>query len=255
MDRGADIEAYIRALEAHFVERGWVDLVRVTADEPADEQRYRASLARLRTVAPRLKLKAALNHAEFIRKFAGEVEDYVPLLSCVAQEWEAVQELRRTLPGRFSFYVCCAPAYPNNWIKSPLVESRLLLWLVDWARLDGFLRWDFTAWPARPRERAWWRWVAGDTHFVLPGRDGRPLLTLRYQALQRGTQDYELAQMVRRRGSAGEQVLAEIHARLLPVASPGQLYPEPPVAPGELYSLQHEDYEWARRKMLEFLAS
>lgn len=255
MDRAEDIEAYIRALEAHFVTRGWAELVRLTADEPGDEERYRASLERLRRLAPRLKLKAALNHADFIRKFAGEIEDYVPLLSCVASEWEAVQELRKTLPGRFSFYVCCAPAYPNNWIKSPLVENRLLLWLVDWSGLDGFLRWDFTAWPEHPRERAWWRWQAGDTHFVLPGRDGRPLLTLRYLALQRGVQDYELAQRVRARGPAGEQLLGEIHQRLLKIAGPADLYPPVPVPPSELYSLDHADYEWARRRMLEFLAA
>ncbi|HEY3396762.1 MAG TPA: DUF4091 domain-containing protein [Armatimonadota bacterium] len=254
MDTCADLTAYVQSLEAHFAARGWLERVRVTADEPADPERYAAVLDWLGEIAPGLRLKSAFNHAAFLVEFADRVEDFVPLLNCLVEEYEVVRRRLESGRGRLSYYVCCAPDYPNNWLASPLVESRLLMWLVLWSGVHGFLRWDFTAWPERPREQAWWRWKTGDTHFVLPGNNGRPLLTLRYKALQRGIQDYELARQLQDRHPQAEAILTEIRTQLLRLPDWRDLYAtgQPPA---DLYSQSHEDYDKARRRLLEELAA
>ena len=81
-------------------------------------------------------------------------------------------------------------------------------------RLDGFLRWNYTVWPRDPRyDIRYHPFPAGDTNFVYPGGDMQPLLTLRYMALRRSMEDYELLAMLRNAGQ--EQVVEELHRSIL----------------------------------------
>lgn len=246
-----DFARYLQALEAHFVERDWIERVRLAADEPSDMEKYAQVLEFLRQTAPRFKFSAALNHADFVRRFSGQLEDFVPALECVAAEEEALHELKESLPGRFLFYVCCGPQYPNNFLRSPLAESRLMGWIAAWTGLDGFLRWDYTVWPEHPRERISYNypgWSAGDTCFVYPSNSGRPLLTLRYKALQRGIQDFELIQQLRRRHPEAEAQLAPLFRSLVGAKQVRDLLP-----PAGAYSKEWGDYDRARQALLELL--
>ena len=92
-----------------------------------------------------------------------------------------------------TFYVCCGPAFPNNFIFSPLIESRMLPWLAAQGGYDGFLRWDYNDWPDNPYEHPEWApFPTGDVFFVYPGDDG-PVSSLRWEQLREGIYDYELA--------------------------------------------------------------
>ncbi|SEN35836.1 protein of unknown function [Lihuaxuella thermophila] len=209
------LEAYIRALESHLTEKGWIDKVRILADEPADYELFSERINTLQQIAPSFKYKAAINHANFIQKKVKGLHDYVPILTCAANEAEQIESLRGEIPGRLLFYVCCHPKYPNTFLGSPSIEARVIPWLAEKLKYDGFLRWNYTVWPDRPLENIVYRpsvWPAGDTNFVYPGPSGKPMLSLRYKWLQRGIRDFEYMQLLKEtgRGHEVEKVLNHV---------------------------------------------
>lgn len=204
MTTAAEIDDYIRSLEQYFISTGQIGKVRLAADEPGDIAAYRRTLEHLHAVAPAFRCKAALNHASFISEFQNEVDDYVPSLGTMADEFDIMREYQNTLTGkRFLWYVCCGPAYPNTFLRSRLTESYFIGILTSYLELDGFLRWAYTVWNDDPRtDIRYGNWAAGDTNFVYPSTGGAPLLTLRYKALKRGIQFYELLERLRMSGDA-----------------------------------------------------
>jgi hypothetical protein len=158
--------------------------------------------------------------------------------------------------GRMLWYVCCWPPIPNSFIHSPLVEGRLHGWLTFYLRLDGFLRWNFCLWPAEPWRRVSWRapvWSAGDMFFVLPGKDGAPVETLRYEAMRAAAQDHELLKLAERTLSADEaQALFDrAFARVLRTGSIEDFAQLGTARAENLYSLDPDDYQAARRLVLK----
>ena len=204
MTTAAEIDDYIRSLEQYFITTGQIDRVRLVADEPGDIAAYRKSVEHLHDVAPAFRCKAALNHASFIGEFGKEVDDYVPSLGTLAQEYDIIRNYQDSLEGkRFLWYVCCGPEYPNTFLRSRLTESYFIGILTSYTGLDGFLRWDYTVWNDNPRaDIRYGNWYAGDTNFVYPAANGAPLLTLRYKALKRGIQFYELLEQLREKDPA-----------------------------------------------------
>jgi hypothetical protein len=92
-----------------------------------------------------------------------------------------------------TYYVCCGPAFPNTFLFSPLVESRMLPFLAVQGGYDGFLRWSYNDWTDDPfAHPEWGSWATGDIFFVYPGKDG-PVSSLRWEQLREGICDYELA--------------------------------------------------------------
>lgn len=245
-----DVEAFVRALEVHFREQGWLDRVRIAADEPGDIEAYTRSLENLQALAPDFRIKAATNRVAFIKEFAGVVQDFVPMLSDLVQGKKVFDRLRQGIKGRTAFYVCCQPIRPNTYLSSPLLEARLLPVLAAWLGVDGFLRWSYTVWPEHPRTHLPYRstlWKSGDTNFVYPGGNGSPLLSLRYKLLLRGIQDFELLQMDGLTPAQRQRYFEKLFFR-----SPGEFYGFDEqgfcdyIAPAEkLYSLQDEDYQKA----------
>lgn len=199
MKNAADIDFYIASLEKYFVTTGQIDRVRIAADEPADVEAYRATLARLAKLAPSFRFKAAINHPEFVSEFGNEVYDFVPYYGSLCSKYHELSHYMETMKGkRFLYYVCCGPNFPNTFLGSGLTESLYLCVLASYARLDGLLRWSYTVWNDDPRaDVRYGQWRAGDTNFVYPQKNGAPLLSLRYKALKRGIQLYELLEELR----------------------------------------------------------
>jgi hypothetical protein len=251
---GEEIKAYIKALEKFFIEKDLIDRVRIVADEPGDIERYKRSLETIREVAPGFRFKSAINHSEFIEEFKNIISDFVPVLPGVCEKWETLKELKSKVTGRILWYVCCWPPYPNTFISSPLVESRLIGILTAFMGLDGFLRWNYTVWPEDPRNRISYRfphWKAGDTNFVYPGKDGRPILTLRYKNLKRGIEDYELLMMFKEK--YGEKTLESLWDKILKTRDIREFHISSGKSPNELYSLDGRDYYGFRSALLEAL--
>ena len=252
----ADIDAYIRALHDYFITTGQIDRVRVAADEPADIEAYRASLGHLSAIAPRFRFKAAINHSEFIGEFGKEVDDYAPHINGLCREYDKLLEYKNTLSGkRFLWYICCGPTYPNTFLQSPLTESYVVGLFNALAGFDGLLRWAYTCWTEEPRSPEESRavypaWQSGDTHFVYPSRGGAPLLSLRYMALKKGIELYELIEEVRARGKndVAEAVLRSIF-RIESVREYSEGKPR-----DELWSSDYSDFNEAERMLCEALS-
>lgn len=200
-----ELGAFIRGLHDHFAALGVLDRLRVAADEPADLEQFRRSLDFVREAGPGFQYSAALNHFEFMEDAPPGVIDFIPMLPLACKDPALTARLAADLRaggGKMHWYVCCVPPIPNTFLHSPPVEGRLIGWLTYLLRLVGFLRWAFCLWPADPWRRVSWRapgWPAGDMYFVLPGNDGVPVETLRYEALRAAVQDYELLTQVERR--------------------------------------------------------
>lgn len=255
MHEPQEIACYIAALQDFFAGRGWLDQTLIVADEPADIGAYRLSLNAIRQAAPLFRFKTAINHAEFIAEFKDVVADYVPVLPAVSAEWDELMQARNQITGRLLYYVCCWPPYPNNFICSPLAEGRLIPLLVEYTGMDGFLRWNYTVWPENPRERLSYRtgeWWSGDTCFVYPSRGGEPLLSLRYFALKRGIDDFELARMVKALPDGGK-VLEQVWQLVIHERDMREWTYEHGTDTSVMYSSDWEDYEKARVLMLEAL--
>lgn len=252
------IKRYIKAVEAFFADKGLIDRVLVVADEPADVELYKKRLDTLRQIAPMFKYKTAINHVEFIDEFKDEVQDFVPILPCVCEGWQTLQSIKNEIQGRLLWYVCCWPPLPNTFISSPLLESRLIGLLTAFMDFDGFLRWNYTVWPQKPRERISYRypnWKAGDTNFVYPAWDGRPLLTLRYKNLKRGIDDYELIHMLKAVHPQPKTILETIWARILRTKDIKAFHPYMAKKPQDLYSLDYDDYAFIKTLILDEIQS
>jgi len=93
-----------------------------------------------------------------------------------------------------TFYVCCTPPKPNNFVFSPPAEGRWLGWYAAAFGYEGFLRWAYDAWPADPvRDARHVLWPAGDTFLVYPGAAS----SIRFEKLREGISDFEKIRLVR----------------------------------------------------------
>jgi len=255
----AELREYMGALAAHLQQRGWWELTRFTADEPSDVALFRQRVDFLHSACPGAQAKIPFYHTELMGEFLQDVADWVPVLHGLARDVETSRRLQAAVQARgdrFLWYVCCGPKRPNNFITSPAIEARFQGWFTAWAGLDGFLRWAFTCWPADPWGQPYYRiphWPAGDMFFVYPGGDGQPVRSLRTETLLLGIQDFELVALARAEAerrpevrAAIEQAFARIvRADLAAFAAVNERAAE------TLYSLAPEDYEAARRGIIE----
>ncbi|HHV97498.1 MAG TPA: DUF4091 domain-containing protein [Clostridiaceae bacterium] len=256
MTSGDDIKSYIKALEKFFIDKGLIHKVRIIADEPADAEHYREVMGILKSVAPSFKYKTAINHAEFIGEFKDSINDFVPGLDCVCYQWNLLEKMRGSIKGRLMWYVCCAPKFPNTFISSHLLECRLIGILTAFIKFDGFLRWSYTVWPEDPRKQISFNypaWPAGDTNFVYPANNGKPLLTLRYKNLKRGIEDFELIWMLREKTNNSDEILQKYWSYVLRTETIKEFDPNEQKKPEDLYSLRYEDYSKFKNAVLDEL--
>ncbi|TDH66378.1 hypothetical protein CCR75_001736 [Bremia lactucae] len=261
----AEVESFIQQFYEHCKALGIAERVRICADEPRDVAVFHEQLRFLERLAPKFRIKLAVDHAEFFSKSytPPQVADYVPLLPLACADVEGTRTLAndaRARGGHVCWYVCCGPAFPNQFVSSPLVEGELVGYLTFFFELDGFLRWNYCLWPARPWDDLRWRapmWKVGDMYFVLPGLDGWPVETLRLESLRFAGQAFELlslakdtlppAQMQELQRTVAEQILRS--SDLEEFSQCGDRARE------DLYSLDPLDYQRARSIILDTLAA
>lgn len=256
MDKSQDIRLYINNLYKHFIEKNWLDKVRITADEPGDIELYRKTIQSILEEAPGFKLSIAINKADFTTEFDDVLSDVTPSLKCLAEDYDFIKANLIGNDGKqVSWYVCCHPHFPNTFLQSHLLESRLIGILTSLFGLDGFLRWNFTVWPENPREDLVFRsgeWFTGDMNFVYPGSDGSPLLSIRYKALLRGIEDFELMTMAKRNSACPDEI---IYSLILGDTTLKQLsdtgYDNPHL--GRPFSIDADDYDAFRELLYKVL--
>lgn len=268
--RVSEIERFVTLLYEHCVVLGVVERVRVCADEPSELALFYDQMSFLQRLAPGFKIKLAMNNLEFLSFAPPQVIDYVPLLPLVCADLEVTRRVKTQIHergGKFCWYVCCTPQFPNQFISSPLVEGELIGYLTFFLELDGFLRWNFCLWPSSPWENLKWRspeWKVGDMYFVLPGKDGYPVETLRLESLRFAVQVFELLHMAQDALNHAQlqQLKVEV-AQLIWrttdfaqfVKCGGSRSGENGPERGDLYSLDPLDYQRAKVLIIDTLAA
>lgn len=200
-----ELDAYLRAIDRELSENGWAHLARVACDEPADRNAFQKMLNRLKGLMPHVRFKVMVCSAELLEGEYEQVSDCVVNLPLILGN----QELTERLRGRYhlSYYTAVEPPHPNTFLCCHPAEIRFLPWLSVLLEMDGFLRWAAWLWPDRPFD---WdsyhfqKFRAGGMQLVYPGKNQRPLYSLRYKQLQRGIRDYLiLKEYERRTGQKG----------------------------------------------------
>ena len=273
----SDLQVFIVALRDHFAELGVLDRVRITADESDNPDQLARSLGLIEDVAPGLRYKLAIASMGHDHEWPADVTDYSMGMVPAAQQLDGhagFSAASHARGGKVTYYLCCREPYPNSFVHSPLVEGELIGWFTHRTGLDGFLRWAFCLWPSDPwkkvtRQSAFDYLPAGDMYFVLPGPDGAPVETLRYESLRAAIQDYELLRLVESRLTAPEAaaVIARAYdkvfrtndmadfAKVGGVGPTAALSTPATVRPQDLYSLDPADFVEARQILLEALGA
>ncbi|CAH0476932.1 unnamed protein product [Peronospora belbahrii] len=263
--RVSEIETFIEQFYAHCVALKIADRVRICADEPREVAVFHEQLRFIQRLAPTFRVKLAVNHSEFFTPTYAppQVADYVPLLPLVCADLDVTRRLAndaRARGGHVCWYVCCGPAFPNQFVSSPLVEGELVGYLTFFFELDGFLRWNYCLWPDRPWDDLRWRasmWKVGDMYFVLPGQDGWPVETLRLESLRFAGQAFELLRLAQETlpPAQMQQLQRTITEQILRSNDLEEFGRNAHCAREDLYSVDPLDYQRAKTIILNTLAA
>lgn len=255
MRKASDLQDYIRCLHNHFAQKGWLDKVVVVADEPADHEALRGSIESVRSLAPGFRYKAAFFRKNFYDEFKDVISDFCIISPGIAYDFEDWKRIfKEDKDHNFTYYVCCWPRYPNTLLDSDLLEARYIPAFAHYFGLSGFLRWNYTVWPDDPRGMIRYpKWPAGDTNFVYPAADGTPELSLRYMALRRGVEDFELLELLKQQGR--EDLVEDFYNAVITTPDITKIYEDGKclVDFSDISSATQEDYDSFRRAACEAL--
>jgi hypothetical protein len=188
-------DIFLTDLKKHLEEKGWMKIAYIGINESAMNE----TLAAIKVV------KA--HSPEWRITYAG---DWHPELDTLLNDYSYLfgkepnhQQLqkRATRGASSTFYVCCNPPYPNNFLFSPPIEGRWLSWYSAAQGYNGFLRWAYDAWPADPRRDArHGSWAAGDCFMVYPGGNS----CIRFEKLREGIVDFEKIRILKEMAMASK---------------------------------------------------
>jgi hypothetical protein len=234
---------YLKGIEAHLREKGWLDKAYVywfDEPDPKDYAFVMNGFSKLKKHAPGLR-RMLTEQVE--KDLVGGPNLWVPLTPSLNV---AGLEERRAAGDQFWWYVCCGPTapYATEFIDHPGTELRVWLWQTWAERVTGVLIWETvywtsgTAYPDRANPQnpyldpmCWVvddklapgtkrPWGNGDGRFLYPpeaAADGcaaapvldGPVDTVRLELLRDGIEDYEYFVILKR-------LLAEKGAKLDP---------------------------------------
>lgn len=188
-------DAYIRrwndfltALKAHLDKKGWLSRAYIGINESEMSQ----TLAAIKVVKAHWKGWKITYAGDWHKELDGLLDDY-----CFLYGKESGPEAVKARAARgltTTYYVCCNPAKPNNFVFSPPVEGSWISWYAAAAGYNGFLRWAYEAWPEDPvRDARFGSWPAGDCFLVYPGANS----CIRFEKLREGIADYEKIRILR----------------------------------------------------------
>ncbi len=222
---------YLRGVEAHLREKGWLDKALVYWFDEPDPKDYPFVMRGFETLKRHAPGLRRLLTEEAVEELLGGPNVWVPLTPHLHAAGEAQARARG---DAFWWYVCCGPTAPyvTEFIDHPGTELRLWLWQTWGEKVTGILIWQTVWWtsscaypdrkrPQNPYEDAmsWSQsesiapggkkpWGNGDGRFMYPPLkaaqpakepvlDG-PVGSFRLEMLRDGIEDYEYFAMLKR---------------------------------------------------------
>src|SRR4051812_37940146 len=152
---------FLTDLRKHLQQKGWFEKTYLGINENAMEE----TLAAIKVIKEHSKDWKITYAGDWHPELDSLLNDYCFVHG---KEANAKQVKARTSKGMTTtFYVCCTPSYPNNFLFSPPVEGRWMSWYSAAHGYNGFLRWAYDAWPADPmRDGRFGSWPAGDCFLI-----------------------------------------------------------------------------------------
>lgn len=236
----AYIKKYYSQIEAHFREKGWLDICyQHIADEPnimgTDSQKsWSAVAAMVKAAAPGLRTIDAseeiITNQDVSVVVLGENIATMPPVPEGGERW---------------LYTCCGPKlnFANRFIQQSLIKTRILHWMNYKYNECGYLHWGMNYWnfsddpmhEVTPQGHK--NWPGGDPFIIYPG-DGRVYPSIRLSEMRDGIRDYDLLKMVEARNPQMARFFCD------------QIVLGP-----DSYNLDPDHFNQIRREMLEFLSA
>jgi len=173
------------------------------SDEPGKEhlEAYRAARNLVRPLLRGYKVVDALTNYDFYKQ--GIVDVPIPAVDHIEPFLEG------NVPDLWCYY-CCAQSYkvPNHFVMQPSYRSRILGVLLYKFEIKGFLHWgynfynsQYSMYPIDPyiTTDADGAFPSGDSFVVYPGRDGKPLASLRLLVIREAFNDYRALKLLESR--------------------------------------------------------
>jgi hypothetical protein len=174
--------AFLTDFKAHLEQKGWFKKTYLGINENEMQQTL-AAIKVMKAHSPEWRITYAGN---WHKELDTLLDDYSYLYGKEPTKEELQRRIARGSTS--TFYVCCNPAKPNNFVFSPPVEGTWISWFAAACGYDGFLRWAYDAWPEDPvRDARHGSWPAGDCYLLYPGGNS----CIRFEKLREGIVDYE----------------------------------------------------------------
>lgn len=173
---------FLNDLKIHLTQTGWLKKTYLGINEnPLD-----ITLASIKVIKDNSKDWRITYAGDWHPELTSLLDDYSPIITSEPSPSELKERSAKGFTT--TYYVCCNPTKPNNFVFSPPVEGRYISWYAVAYGYDGFLRWAYDAWPADPmRDARHTLWPAGDCFMVYPGGTS----CIRFEKLREGIVDYE----------------------------------------------------------------
>ncbi len=229
-----ELQSYLSLLFAHLEEKGYMSISKIVGDEPSNAAHFRQFqhfLSQCHSKIPAFKY--ALHSKEFLEQYEGSPESFSlnsAFIGTYVQEGQMTGLLREHAK-EMSWYPCCFPRTLNTFVSSPSIESRYLgLYTYLW-QFKGMLRWAYALYTEEPMKDISYKkesWAAGDMFFVYPGKDMRPVSSIREKNMLFSIQDFNLFHKLEKRGLPVREILREkLNIRILAANRDKDLYLDP----------------------------
>lgn len=179
---------FLTDLKSHLEKKGWFEKTYLGINENPLQH----TIAAAKVIKDHSKNWKITYAGDWHAELSGLLDDYSPIIG----KEPDLKELgkRKSLGFTTTYYVCCTPPQPNNFVFSPPIEGRYISWYAAAYGYDGFLRWAYDAWPADPmRDARHTLWPAGDCFLVYPGGAS----SIRFEKLREGIVDFEKIRILR----------------------------------------------------------
>jgi hypothetical protein len=183
---------FLTNLKKHLEQKGWFEKTYIGINEnPLDETQ-----AAVKVVKDHSKKWKITYAGDWHKELENVLDDYCFLYG---KESDVDVVKKRAAKGfTTTYYVCCNPPVPNNFVFSPPIEGRWQGWYSVAHGYNGFLRWAYDAWPGDPlRDARHGSWPSGDCYLVYPGGNS----CIRFEKLREGIVDYEKIRILREEAS------------------------------------------------------
>jgi len=190
--KGEDyLPQFLPVFQKHLKEKGWLTKTLFhIADEPSNFNiiSYRENSAYVHKYAPLLRRMDALE-ATF---FDDRLEVWVPKLNELNDWWDVYKKAQHDGNELWYYMAMSTNGYPNRFIDSRLIETRILHWLNYRFNLTGYLHWGYNAWTGKDpyTQMGLPAHGVGSNAIVYPKKDG-VINSIRWEEERNGLSDYE----------------------------------------------------------------